>query len=669
MFQFRNGIFFAPPFEMLCCLGLLAFAVVFPLVFTSHFIQKASEKCVFNECVKQTIKNSLGTNGIVVINLERQYDDLTFLQHIQTPLIIYDNVYNLSNLKNILIYGNNKNVSVYSVLLQQFAKKKNILIINDGSTMSGDEDDDNVKSLLASNWKLQLNKVGFVSLDGNGGILGRSARNSVIKVEKITCFLGRIRFTSTLRLDRIDLCGGGNLMLEKRTNYCSGDGEIVHEPFLTPNEMEEMCRIKIAWLQYEPFVQDVKAQRNPGIMVSMLRLFAERQRVKLIFQEDNTRFEEEFATNGSFYQLIKSLVNKEHDLAIGHLVMNDTRTVPLNYGPLVCNDSVFLAVRKPKKSQSYRKLLVIFDADMWMKFFYTFVMVFCVYVVFAFVLGTRNDGIADSFMKMFSLTISCSLPALPKRLTLRVLVVFYSFFCICIDSVYLGKLSSIFSHASYDLPVNSALAILNFNISFFYSWYLERLLLVRYVAAAQNFKDKYEGYFSLIGNHSGLHYFERLAVEQSFGTFIFRSQAQTLPIQLSRVDVSSDLAIYMNFYVTYLIRPNGVHVEESLAFWSKEMIEKGFIIKWWDDIIEARRNRSLIPPDEKQQIILTVAHFEEIFQVLFVGYAVSVGLLFIEIVYHWIDAKFEISVRVKESFLYFLGLLKPPKEKRMVKLH
>lgn len=248
--------------------------------------------------------------------------------------------------------------------------------------------------------------------------------------------------------------------------------------------------------------------------------------------------------------------------------------------------------------------------------------------------------------------------------SLRFLLIFYSFFAICIDSVYLGKLSSIFSQASYDLPVNSVMDILLFNVTFRMSWYMERLLLISYVAKMQNFRKKYSGFVSIIGNQTGTYYLRNLSIEQSFATITLRSAHQTYPIEANLVDhLSENLPIYLTMYVTYYVRKDAV-LKRSLQYWTNEMVEKGFIIKWWRDIVESKKNYSLLPLDDKKQIALTVAHFAEIFQVLFIGYTSGAIFLLLEFLYKWLDDRLFLT----DKLLYLFNLLKPPKVKRIIKI-
>lgn len=150
-------------------LKYLLMFTLFSTVSLQMLLNQLKTNTNFNECILNTVNNyfnTLNNELIIIVNLEENYEPLKFLQQINTPLIILNNIKNLlNNYRNILIYGCNKNVSDFTILLKQFGYNRNILIINDGG---GINDFNNIRHLLASNWKFHLNKIGFMEQDQNG---------------------------------------------------------------------------------------------------------------------------------------------------------------------------------------------------------------------------------------------------------------------------------------------------------------------------------------------------------------------------------------------------------------------------------------------------------------------------------------------------------------------
>lgn len=147
----------------------------------------------------------------------------------------------------------------------------------------------------------------------------------------------------------------------------------------------------------------------------------------------------------------------------------------------------------------------------------------------------------------------------------------------------------------------------------------------------------------------------QIAYTQQNMTFTPFSTMVSHPYEASLVDYFHPYTAYVTLFVTFYIR-NDFHLKDSLQYWSHEVLEKGFISKWLYDIIEGNRNGSHVEKEKGEAIALKVQHFEEIFELLFFGYALGGAALILEFLYKWVDGRLDLAAK----FVYVFSLLKPP---------
>lgn len=112
---------------------------------------------------------------------------------------------------------------------------------------------------------------------------------------------------------------------------------------------------------------------------------------------------------------------------------------------------------------------------------------------------------------------------------------------------------------------------------------------------------------------------------------------------------------HLTLFPTFHIRSD-FHLKESLQFWMQEMVEKGFILKWWRDIVDQNRKRWFAVKAKKKTIPLNMQHFGEVFTLLMLGWGGAALVLVLELVYKRLDDRFTLTKKI----IFLLKLLVPP---------
>lgn len=421
--------------------------------------------------------------------------------------------------------------------------------------------------------------------------------------------------------------------------------------FFKQKQIVDKCSLKLAYIITPPYVIDLKSKTNPGIMVHLINTIQDKS--KILFKiQNSSSYNAELRNNGTFNKIIEKLKKKEVDLAIGPLIMNETRFLPFDFGPLVYRDGFRFLVPKPEKLKSYKKLLKVFKADSWLNILYGILLVtFFVYVI-SLVDNFKETNIFKTSFQVISASIGVGLDLKSKLQSLRFLVFFYSMFTISMDAIYLGKLSSSFAFSSYDDPIRDLEAIEYKNVFLTISWLVERITLIKFVTKTVPSRNRK----ILLSNLTELEHFQSVVLSQQNGTIILASTADTHAVEDQLVDSIKIGNAYLVLFITsFYMKKNGAF-NTILNFWANEIFEKGLILKWINDIKQTNFRPDLIPKTEEQVVVLKLAHFQEIFQILVMGYALSAIIFVFEFVYLYLY-----QIGFVSNVKALVALLKPPK--------
>ncbi|VEN56935.1 unnamed protein product, partial [Callosobruchus maculatus] len=233
------------------------------------------------------------------------------------------------------------------------------------------------------------------------------------------------------------------------------------------------------------------------------------------------------------------------------------------------------------------------------------------------------------------------LSRLPSSTSLRIIAVFYLTYCLTIDSAYLGMLSSILTKPLPDKGENIWHSGVRCNVSN----YLDRSTSLFYLLRANGrmIPEFTEQYGSGCVNETHRLLLERLARTQQNSTLLFHSLMRTMPTEASMVEHGLFLPLHSTLFCTYFIG-RFTALKESLQFWSQQMVEMGFIVKWTSDVTELRR----MTEHDKESTAepLKLEHFEILFKALLLGYLLATFQLVGEIVYKKLDKKYYLTNKI-----------------------
>lgn len=438
-----------------------------------------------------------------------------------------------------------------------------------------------------------------------------------------------IIFRSWFPFDKVNRCG--RRFHTKTFQICSG---FYDSPTLYKNKLYNLqeCRLKLTYVKSEPFVIDVESDTTPGLFVSLFDTIKNATGIKMEY-EFHDRFQEEFLNRGTLTGLFDHLVREKSDVILGHLFMNFTsdNTIP---GPQIESDDLVWVAPKPKRYvTTYRNIFKPFTIDLWL----FHVVIFGLIIVFVsflhFHYGYKLDTchlIFNVLRIVFNMIAHC----IPKRTTVRILMIFYSLYCIDMNAIYVGKLSSIFT-----IPKSSM------TISDIELFYLNKIFvnISNHVNALTNLlayvTNEDVGRELRILNWTDAELLKKVATTQTNGTLVFKSTAKTYTSEAAAVDwfVSHSRSLFLCYYLR-----NFNMINKPIVYWTREVIEKGLLRKWWMDIKYKYRNYTLlktIDEDPIEVVVYSVHHYEQAYFMLIAGYILASIVFALEFFAKWIEKK------------------------------
>lgn len=405
-------------------------------------------------------------------------------------------------------------------------------------------------------------------------------------------------------------------------------------PNLFPNKYPkkiENCVARIGWWTSQPFVINPFIKNGPGLYISMFEAISERSGISLIYEEKNMIAEEEFLYNGFYNHLSERLANGEIDILLGHVFLNYSNLV---YGPVFYEDRIVLIVPIPKRIIGYRQLLKVFNLSTMFLVLITFLLtVFC-FIAMKNVCNLNADYLSVLF-EVFSLTLGIPISTIPKMFSFRLLFIYYLFYGVVIDTVYLSNLSCIFGNPEYERALTDSRTLYYQNVTTNVSMFTERLTTLGF------FLLHFQHLKRLISfsNESTYNLLNKVASEQTRSAFVLDSQYSAYKLQkLTVIKIYIDMMDYCRLYNTYALKPYNF-INEIINYWAQEALEKGIFLKHWNAISIYYRNTSLlkeIPNTIAPYEILSLAHFEQINFIIFLGYTLALAILVLELFVNYI---------------------------------
>lgn len=390
------------------------------------------------------------------------------------------------------------------------------------------------------------------------------------------------------------------------------------------NSLNALTTIKVAWITIPPFVINTTSPKNPGIYVSLFNTISDITGINVVYDKN---FTEEFINNGTYHQLTHYLQNGSADVGIGRLYMNSSHTA---LGPCYFSDQIVFLARRQRKFPFYRYLLKIFKPSLWFLIVFAFVIICAVCVIINQLFGKNQVRFYDMAMELFRMYLGTGGQLFLKTFSMKVLIIFYSLYCLNMDSIYLSKLSSELSIPAREKKISHVDILVEYHVHIYAPQVADKLSLLVYYTSINSTWNR--GGHAV--NATEFELLRHIALYQDNSTLAFISTLKTFPSETAAT-TTFYWTIYWPLFVTYYLRPNNP-LNRVINFWAEEALEKGFIQKWWYDISQSNVNRSLYKvaaDDSTLQVTdaLKIAHFEEILYVLFAGWGAGILFFLLEI--------------------------------------
>lgn len=391
-----------------------------------------------------------------------------------------------------------------------------------------------------------------------------------------------------------------------------------------PRTNLDECHLNIVQIENPPFVIRSEDDSELGIFQYLLNTVEDVSGIRMRYNKSRA-FEKEYRTNGTYYGLINYLHNEKADAGIGKLFINDSKTVPLDLGPAFYKDDLVFVTRHRRKLQTYTKLLNIFTSTFWIVFFIAFAIVSTAIILIGRKLNEPVDCVKLNF-EMYRTVVGTASVLNFNRHSLRVLFFFYCLYCINLDAFYIARLSSTLTTPNEEGDIDHVNALIKLHIKIIISWDVERLTFTTYYANMTEAQRR--GLF--LSNHSDYELLKHVALIQENGTVAFISSLETYVNEASLTE-RFEWDFNTTLYPVYFLRKTNA-LNDVINFWSKELIEKGFIKKWWADIVCMYQKKSKYPSKSKstRNVVLTVAHCQQTFYLLLFGLSVASVVFILE---------------------------------------
>ena len=390
----------------------------------------------------------------------------------------------------------------------------------------------------------------------------------------------------------------------------------------------ERCTLRATYIKTTPFVIDTDMKFNPGLMISLFNIIQNATGINMEYEYVD-EYQDEFISEGKQTKLFKHLKDGQTDIILGRIYMN-LMSEHFEPGPQIYTDELICVAPKPKIPRIYRNIFKVFSVNSWLLLLGFLLLVIVVYLRTLKFYHQTSDN-ARVLTEILRASINLPVAKIPKRLTLKILMLFYSIYSTHVVAIYLGKLSSIFTIPDV-FVINTAEKFYTNDLYFNITTYIEQLTHVRSFITNSDYANSI-----YVLNQTDYELFRKVATSQENGTITFRSTIKTYSSERATVELFR-LGHY-SFCLCYYMKKTNI-INKPVVYWTNEVIEKGILSKWWKDIILERVNTTILGnmfPGET--VVLTMAHYGEVFAILIGGYILAIMVFFMEFALKFYGAK------------------------------
>lgn len=312
--------------------------------------------------------------------------------------------------------------------------------------------------------------------------------------------------------------------------------------------------------------------------------------------------------------------NDKVDVIFGYTFINSS---DFAYGPMFYTDVSYVAVRKAPRILTYHPLLKVFNI-------YIFLYILCTYIFLSvLIISVQNKNInVEIFLIFFRICLGNSTPVKSYEHVTKTLFISYSFYSLILGTVYLSKLSSLLTNPAYEEPVASREDLYINNLQLLFNHYYEKIYCIIFYASDN--ADALEN--SIMTNLSFYNLLLKEVNEQNHSVLSFVSLLESYPHLTVRIDYFPSFFDEATLFHSYVLNKNNPK-NEVINYWATEMIEKGLMIKWWNDIkltslIESYKY--MLNNTGKPFTVLNLSHLNESFLIIIYGYIFSITIFVFE---------------------------------------
>lgn len=408
---------------------------------------------------------------------------------------------------------------------------------------------------------------------------------------------------------------------------CEEDIPDVLFPEAVPLKLQN-CTIRLMSIRVPPFVisnSERSRAITAGLEVIIIHTLCERLNLRQEYIKHNiTRWGFKLLS-GKYTDVFEELKNNRTDMVFGIV---PAVSEEFEYLELAVTDNLVWFVPTPKKRPLWTNLLSIFHNNVWMAIF--------ICVVINAISWWMVEWINKEF-KMFFSVIKCmylswyillqgGMPATPKSVTLRLLVILWFIFALIVNCSYQSQLISFLTTPRYEHQISNQQELVDSGLQFGF---------LR--PASQYFQNKRDPIHKIIAKNFvecpiTAECVNRTAFQRDFA--VFKCERLVTFLMDSYYTDSDGYPLLYKFdsaKVMVFVRYNtnkGYPLKKRFDPLIRELHANGLINKWDQDLLVG--NKKTVKNDAKS---LQLEHFVFPFICLFIGYFVGVLVLMIEILY------------------------------------
>nr|CAI5865805.1 unnamed protein product [Callosobruchus analis] len=537
---------------------------------------------ISSDCFENVLDHLFKNDTVVLVRTRGV--DVSFRRGVHE---VFDHL-SLARVQNLVVVG--QNMSLSDSLVEYLGRAEKLLLISFNST----SDTVRIDTIVLELWTRHRMLFSLATINYGG-------------VELLTNF--------DLKTEQI--CP--NFYYKRYIDYCSAKPKVRKITI----SVEELCLLKVGYIQDYPFVEDVRRKKDPGIWISLLNTYAELRKIHITYTS-NRNYIEELLNLGTINQIKADLRKGVIDVGVGYLFMGSE---DITYGPVIYKDVWEFVCRPFRKFDNLTKLIIVFGKDLWIAVLSTFLVVVLIYYIIGRLFQERRHRLATIICDMFYVSTGGVVSRLPKLYVLRLIMFLYVALSLNIYTSYFAKLSSIFFNAPTDFNEdlwNAGGVRVNL------SHYIKQSTgIVAYLEQKDAMKREYtatEG--SFVVNETQTMLLERVAYGQKNATILFQFFLNMKPIEKRLVFHQTKDIFPVSLFCTFFVSKS-TPLGPSLQYWSQEIFEKGFVVKWIRDLTP-RINASVVG-DREKAAPLKVEDYDMLGLLLGAGYMAGLIVLVLEI--------------------------------------